>query len=289
MRDPYKILGLSPDADSAAIKAAYRKLAKELHPDSTNRSEASKARFQEVTAAYNQLKEGAKSSHPQSGRKPNSSFEAADNFTASSTPDARDALFSELFQGIRSAGKRVFRARGEDQTFHLSISFLEAANGVVRRVTMPGGKTLDVTIPAGIESGKQIRLRGQGGDGHGGAEAGDALILVDVGTHTVFHRDGDDIYLTLPITLREAVLGAKIDIPTISGPISLTIPPGSNTGIRLRIKERGIKNPSNSAAGNQYVTLSVMLPEQPDAALRDFLKDWEGANYHPRKSFSDMN
>ena len=311
MRDPYEILGLGPDAGAAEIKSAYRRLAKRYHPDAQTRSGGPdmRARFQEVTAAYNLLKDdGARArfdrERAERARRPRSAAKAgggtfeeapfsraarsaasgfrpeADGDTAKSAPEE---IFSELFEGIRSAGKRVFRARGEDRTYRLAIPFLEAACGATKRLTITGGKTLDVRIPAGIEDGKQIRLRGQGGEGHGGAEAGDALISVAIEPHPLFERQGLDILLTCPISLPEAVLGARIEVPTVSGPVTLAVPKGSNSGTRLRLKGKGIA-PQGIEPGDQYVTLELMLPEPQDEALRDFAAGWAaGLAHKPRK------
>lgn len=294
MRDPYEILGLKPDAGNAEVKAAYRRLAKRLHPDAMSEGNAARqqARFQEVTAAYNQLKDDAARRRYEAERRAAagvaraSAFEETMRGGATEHPVSED-IFSELFEGIRSAGKRVFRARGDDQTYHLTVSFLDAANGARKRVRLAAGKMLDVNVPAGIDDGKQIRLRGQGGDGHGGAEAGDALVTVAIDPHPYFRREGRDIHLTVPVGLPEAVLGARVDVPTISGPVSLSVPAGSNTGTRLRLKGRGIAA-EGGTPGDQYVTLTLVLPEPSDEALRDFAATWTaGAKHNPRKDFLD--
>ncbi|MBX3506454.1 MAG: J domain-containing protein [Parvibaculum sp.] len=285
MRDPYEILGLHPGAGNAEVKAAYRKLAKQLHPDAQNSSAAQHARFQEVTAAYNQLKDEASRRRFEAERRAAAARKR--EFHAASEPAGpqNDDLFSELFEGIRSAGKRVFRARGDDRSYRLSVTFLDAANGATKRVRLDGGRMVDVAVPPGIESGKQVRLKGQGGEGQGGADAGDALITVEVEPHPLFERRGDDIHLTLPVTLSEAVLGAKVDVPTVSGLVTLAVPAGSNTGTRLRLRGKGLKGPEG--AGDQYVTLSLVLPEAADAALKDFAASRaEGLKHNPRKGFS---
>ena len=287
MRDPYEILGLHPGADNAEVKAAYRKLAKQLHPDAQRSSDAQQARFQEVTAAYNQLKDEASRRRFEAERMAAAARQRAFHATAGAAEPPADDLFTELFEGIRSAGKRVFRARGEDRIYRLTVSFLEAANGATKRVRLAGDRMLDVAVPAGIESGKQIRLKGQGGEGHGGAEAGDALVTIDIEPHPWFERRGADIHLTLPVTLAEAVLGGKVEVPTVSGTVSLAVPPGSNTGTRLRLRGRGLASESG-ARGDQYVTLSLTLPDAPDSTLKDFAASWaEGLKHNPRKGFSD--
>src|SRR5262249_44012627 len=157
----------------------------------------------------------------------------------------------------------------------LTISFLDAANGTTRRVTMPDGRTLDVRIPAGVRDGQIIRLRGQGAAGFGDGAPGDALVEVTVAPHKLFRRDGDDIIIDLPVTISEAVAGAKLEVPTIKGSVRLTIPPNSGTGTRLRLRGRGI------GQGHQYVELHPVLPPGEEDELAAFLKDWK-----PRHPFN---
>ncbi len=313
MRNPYTVLGVKPDADAAAIKAAYRRLAKALHPDAqtgdatSKKAKEAQTRFQEVTAAYNLLKdkdarqrfdakeaseaemqawsrarhaqgfEASPFAHARGGFEPDMMGRGGDG-------DAAGDIFTGLFGGLRGAGKRVFRARGEDRVYKLTVSFLEAARGGKQRVNLGDGRSLDVKIPAGIEDGQQIRLRAQGGEGHGGAPAGDALITVSVAPHETMRREGLDILLDLPISLPEAVLGTKLEVETLSGPVTLTIPAGSNTGTRLRLKGRGIALENGAKTGDQYVTLSLRLPDEPDRLLKDFVSGWgQGLAHDPRQ------
>jgi DnaJ-class molecular chaperone len=183
-----------------------------------------------------------------------------------------------------------FTGRGADAHYTLTVDFLDAANGATRRLTLPDGKTLDVVIPPGLSDGQTLRLKGQGmpgqqmpdrGKGPAGgpkteAASGDALIEVRVTPHPLFRRDGDDIVITLPVTLQEAVLGAKLEVPTIKGPVTLTIPRHSTSGTRLRLKGRGIAR-AGRPAGHQYVDLTVVTPSEPEPELEAFLETW-----HPR-------
>ena len=179
-------------------------------------------------------------------------------------------------RGQRTKGGFEFNenapTRGDDVQFLLRVSLPEAAIGAPRRVTLPNGKSLDVKIPPSTKDGAVLRLKGQGNSGHSGGPAGDALVEIKVEAHPFFTRDGDDVLLTLPITLPEAVLGAKVTVPTIDGKVSVTIPPGSNSGGTLRLKGKGI--PTASGRGDQLVSLKVVLPEKPDEELSQFLKSW---------------
>ncbi len=282
MRDPYEILGLRPGANPAEAKAAFRKLAKRYHPDATQGDARSRARFEEVARAYQSLTEiKVAEADPVKTADANTSASPAAEFKPSDMPKAESG-FSELFEGLQRRAKNVFRARGEDVFFRLSISFLEAALGASRRVTLAGERALDIRIPPGLADGQQIRLRGQGDEGFGGAEPGDALVTITVEPHSLFRRDGQDIHMNLPVSLPEAVLGARVEAPTIHGPVSVTIPAGSNSGTRLRLKGKGIVLPEQS--GDHYVTLELRLPETADSSLVVFLTGWEMDHaYDPRR------
>ncbi|TAL00774.1 MAG: J domain-containing protein, partial [Rhodospirillaceae bacterium] len=199
---------------------------------------------------------------------------------------------SDLFGGIFSgagrgqgpgfgAGPQRGPLQGEDARFSLEVDFLDAAKGAKKRLTLPSGKSLDVGIPAGIADGQTIRLKGQGNQGPG--QAGDALIEVKVREHTLFKRDGNDIRIELPISLQEAVLGAKVEVPTVHGAVSVTIPKGANTGRILRLKGKGIAAGKTAPAGDQYVKLMVMLPPGGETELEQFVNSWGPKHpYDPR-------
>jgi DnaJ-class molecular chaperone len=163
----------------------------------------------------------------------------------------------------------------------MTIGFEEAARGGTRRVTLPDGRELDVRIPVGVRDGQQIRLKGQGGQGHQNGPSGDLLLTLRVASHPWLMRDGSDLRMELPITLKEAVLGGSANVPTLTGSVTLTIPAGSNSGRTLRLKGKGIPAHAGQAAGDLYVKLVVMLPDKPDPALKDFASGWN-ADYNPR-------
>jgi DnaJ-class molecular chaperone len=167
--------------------------------------------------------------------------------------------------------------------YRLPVAFLEAVNGATKRITMPDGATLDVTIPAGTRDQQVLRLRGKGGQGIGGAPAGDALVTIEVEPHALFTRKGDDIHLELPVSLPEAVLGGKIDVPTPSGPVVMTVPKGANTGTVLRLRGKGATR-ADGGHGDEYVTLKIVLTEKPDAELEEFARRWQaGQSQKPRE------
>ena len=212
-----------------------------------------------------------------------------------------DDIFDEIFSQMRRGksgggfggagagfgGARSNRPmRGGDRHFNLKIGFLDAARGTKRRLTMPDGKQLDVTIPAGLADGQQIRLRHQGDGGRHGGEAGDALIEVTVEPHPFFTRQGDDIHLELPVTIDEAILGAKIPVPTIDGMVAVAVPKSASSGTTLRLKGRGFPG-KNDVRGDQYVKLKVVLPEKPNSALEKLIEGWvKGNKYDVRAKYT---
>jgi DnaJ-class molecular chaperone len=288
MKDPYQVLGVERGASDKAIQAAYRKLAKTHHPDVNPGKPEAAERFKDISAAYALLSDPDKRARSDRGeidasgaeRQPDRPFyrdfsDAAGRGGYSSTEgmDAED-LEELIARAFGKRGRSGFARRGEDLHYTLNVEFLDAANGVTRRITLPDGSTLDVAIPAGIRDHQVLRLRGKGEPGIGGDPAGDAMIEVIVMPHTLFRRDGNDIVLELPVTLKEAVLGAKVPVPTIQGTVTLTIPPNASTGMRLRLKGRGI------SGGHQYVDLKIVLPPEPEPELAAFLERWQ-----PKKAF----
>ncbi|MFL5255456.1 MAG: DnaJ C-terminal domain-containing protein [Rhodopila sp.] len=292
MKDPYEILGVQKTADEAAIRAAYRKLAKKHHPDVNPDKPDAAARFGEISAAYDLLSDKEKRGKFDRGEidaeghevhqqrqwyrdaAGHEQYQPAGGFSQ----EDLEAFFSQAFgqAGRRSDwGASGRPQRGRDMQYSLTVSFIDAATGTTRRLSLPDGKTLDVRIPPGTEDGHVLRLRGQGGAGYNGAPAGDALIEVTVAPDPRFHRDGDDIITDLPVTLKEAVLGAALEVPTIHGPVKLSIPAGSGTGTRLRLRGKGIR------AGHQFVQLQVVMPPGDEPELAEFLKTWT-----PRRPFN---
>lgn len=296
MKDPYEVLGVPRSADADAVKRAYRTLAKELHPDLNPDDPIVEQRFKEVSQAYQLLADKEKRAAYDRGEiNVDGTPRGFSAYGPGAGPGGRyggggfgggaaEDIFADLFGGARARARtRTVRMKGKDVNYSVRVSFLDAARGAKRRVTLYDGKTIDVTIPAGAEDGQTLRLKGQGMPGMGGGGAGDAYVEVQVDPHRFFERDGDDVFVDVPITLSEAVLGAKITVPTIHGQVSVTVPTGSNTGSTLRLRGKGVAR-RGAQPGDQFIRLKVLLPDKPDKDLVDFVKDWsKDYDYDVRK------
>lgn len=295
--DPYAALGVSRTATADDIRRAYRKLAKELHPDVRPNDKSAEERFKRATAAFNLLSEPVTrgrfdrgeidadgNERAAFGARPRQSARAHAGAGAGAGAGAHDAfdlgdIFSDLFGPGFGSSRSYTRMRGRDIRFTLDIDFLDAVNGAKRRISLAEGRTLDVAIPAGVETGQVLRLKNQGGPGVQGGPAGDALVELNVRPHPFFRREGQDIHMDLSISLTEAVEGARVQTTTPTGPVTLTIPAGSNTGKVLRLKGKGV-----AGQGDQFVRLLVVLPDTPDEDLKKFVKKWPKRGYTPQRS-----
>lgn len=299
MMDPYATLGVKQSASDEEIKAAFKKLARQFHPDLHPDDKEAEARFKQISSAYDLLKDKEKRRRFDAGEidatgqetprhryyreyaggSPYTSHTAQDGFA---TEEELEEFLARAFGGRRSHAE--FRARGADASYVLPVSFLEAANGAQRTVRLPDGKSLKVTIPEGAEDRQMLRLKGQGMPGFGGGPAGDAYVELHVEPHAFFRRKDDNIHVVVPVTLKEAVLGSTIPVPTVDGQVNVRIPEGSNTGTRMRLKEKGIRNRHSRKKGHQFVELRVELPEGDEPELREFLKNWQPRTaQNPRK------
>lgn len=298
--DPYKVLGVAKDASQDDIRKAYRKLAKELHPDLNPGNKQAESRFKEVGAAYDLLSDPDKRARYDRGeidatgaeRAPHGFYrehaDAGGRHTYYSTAGFEDFedvsdIFSDLFGRRGAAGERTMRMRGRDVRYRMEVEFLEAVNGAQKRVTMPDGNSLDVTIPPGIGDGQVLRLKGKGTAGVGGGPPGDALVEITVRPHPIFERQGNDIVVDVPIGIDEAVLGAKVEVPTISGRVRVSVPKGASSGRTLRLKGKGVRAGPGRPAGDQLVRLRIVLPTAIDSDLADFMSKWRKDHaYDPR-------
>jgi DnaJ-class molecular chaperone len=291
MKDPYLTLGIRRTASADEIKRAYRRLAKKLHPD-LNPDKRVEQQFRDVTAAYELLSDAAKRGRFDRGEIDAAGAERGFSYTrrdaggGKGSARADDDVFvediiSDLFRARRNAGRTASAAsarRGGDTSFTLEVPFIEAALGAKKRVTLAEGKILDITVPAGIDSGQTLRLKGQGNPGIGGAPDGDVLIEIHIEPHETFIRKDRDIHCEVAVSLPEAVLGGSVTVPTVHGPVALKVPPGSNSGTTLRLKGKGLPERAAAAAGDQYVKLRVVLPDPPNEELTRFLETWSQAH-----------
>ena len=318
MADPYSVLGVAKTASDDDIRKAFRKLAKKHHPDLNPGDKASEAKFKEISQANDILSDAEKRRRfdageidgtgqempprgfyrDQAGGMGGAKYEHAG---AHESFVDMGGIFSEMF-GQRGAGPGrggggfSFHGGGEDfdmgslpVTYSLRIPFLVAARGGKQRVNLPGGKTLDIDIPEGATDGQTLRLKGQGMPGTKGRPPGDAYVEIHVDPHAFFEARDNDIHVELPVTPTEAVLGGRIRVPTVGGPVMLNVPAGSNTGSSLRLKGRGLLDRKSGQRGDQYVKLKVVMPEQPDSALKEFLEKWgAGRAYDPRKDMEQF-
>ena len=303
-KDPYDILGVKRDASDSDIQKAFRNKAKKSHPDLHPGDKKAEDRFKELNAAYDILGDAAKRARFDRGEIDASGAEVRQNPFASGQGrgfqggfqggqgfgggagagfDDLGDLFGGIFRNARGPGGfGGGPAQGEDTRFTLEVDFIDAVTGAKKRLNLPGAKAVDVNIPAGISDGQTIRLKGQGGAGQGGPD-GDALIEVKVKPHPLFKREGRDIHLELAVSLDEAVNGGKVEVPTVHGPVTLNIPAWSNAGTRMRLKGKGVPATKKDPAGDQYVTLKLVLPKTADAELQAFVKSWAAKKpYDPR-------
>ncbi len=278
MADPYSTLGVARSASEAEIKSAYRKLAKELHPDRNKNNPKATERFSKVTAAYDLLNDADKRARFDRGEidgegNPAAPFGFGTGGRGGSAGfESGGADFGDIFEGLFGGrrggnpfgGRAAPPQRGANVSYRLAVSFEDAATCAPQRITLGDGKTIDLKLPNGVETGTQMRLTGKGEPGPAGP--GDAVVTIEIGVHRFFRRDGDSVRLDLPVTLAEAVLGGPLKVPTVEGPVMLTVPAGSSSGATLRLKGRGFTSKAG-ARGDQLVTLQIVVPKD-NASLR---------------------
>ncbi len=315
MANPYTLLGVSKSASQEEIKQAYRKLARKMHPDLNPNDKKAEDKFKEISCAYDILSDPEKRKKFDAGeidengkerpgfgfgygggnpyQRQGSGFEGFNfDFGAAQGGGKKRSgfdFFSEMFGGgasgngedfFSSMKRRSHKTQGENTNYDLTVSFLDAALGKEKEISLPNGKVLNVKIPAGTADKTTLRLKGQGNVGIGGGANGDALIRILVQPHPYFTRSDNDILLDVPVTLKEAILGAKVTIPTLEGKVALTVPAYSNTGSVLRLRGKGIK--TKNATGDLLVKLQIVLPDKPDGELTQFMQKWTPSSSDPR-------
>jgi DnaJ-class molecular chaperone len=314
MRDPYTVLGVSKSATADEIKKAYRRLAKKHHPDQNASDPKAKEKFAEANQAYEIVGDAEKRAKFDRGEidaegKPR--FSGFEGFGGGRGPGAGPGggwqsyefdmggaggrraggggfdpgdIFSELFGGRgRARGGPQGAQKGDDTPASVTVPLLKAVKGGEVRVALPSGRMLDVNIPAGIESGKQIRLRGQGQPSAFGGGPGDVILTVNIAPHPTFRIDGRDLRMDLPVTLYEAALGGTVEVPTLDGAVEMNVPPNC-AGKTLRLRGKGLPKAGDKPAGDLFVTLRASLPEAPDPEFEDLMRKWKAEKpYNPRK------
>ena len=324
MRDPYEVLGVPRGASAAAIKSAYRKLAKKHHPDANNNDPKSAARFSEINSANEIIGDeekrkqfdrgeidaegkprfqGFPGGDPRARRGgPGGGFESYTFRSGGAAPGGFgggggfEDILNSMFGGAAGRGARPgagnnfeFDAGGValdlDVNVAMTVSLEESVNGVEKRVRLPSGKEFNVKIPAGVTAGQQIRLKGQG-ETAPGHRPGDLLITVSIAPHAFFKVDGSDLRVDLPITLYEAVLGGKVRVPTLGNPVELSIPKNTSSGRTFRLKGKGLPKAAG-AVGDLFVTTRIMLPDGNDVELEALMQKWrDGHPYNPRSDLT---
>ena len=311
--NPYDILGVKTGASDAELKSAYRKLAKKHHPD-MNPGEAAKAKFSEISHAYDMLSDKEKRQRFDRGEIDNNGQPRAPSYSqgypggdaaqhyrqsagwgaggmdpragmgmnmggGAGQPGMGEGSFRNIFESMFGGGGfgGSQQQQNLDATYSIEIEFLEAAKGGAKRITMPDGAVLDLTIPEGVNEGQQLRLKGKGHKGRGGA-VGDAYVELHIRPSDTFAREGKDISVDLAIGFHESILGTKVSVPTIHGKVEMSIPKGATTGQTLRLKGKGIKG------ADQLVKLKIVMPKKIDADLEALIADWAKTHaYDPRK------
>ncbi len=301
MANPYEVLGVAPNASQDEIRTAYRKAAKETHPDLNPGKPAAENRFKEINAANDIVGDVEKRKRYDAGeidetgaeRQPERHFyreyaEADPNMrygprraSGAGTGGHADGfdsdIFADLFGGRGNAGS--FRRPPQDVRYALEIEFLDAVTGTHKKVAMPDGKTLDITIPAGIDDGQVLRLKGQGLPGSDG-KPGDAYVEIAVRPHADFAREGYDILSVLPVSLGEALNGASVRVATVDGSVDVKVPKGARQGAKLRLRGKGVPHGKAGARGDHLVTIDIAFPEHADETLAQFMAEWEKS--HPQ-------
>lgn len=304
MKDPYQSLGLSKSATQDEIKNAYRKLAKKFHPDLNPGNKQAEAKFKEISSAYDAIETPEKREKFDRGETMEQEQERARQYASRGGPSSYyntqqdggrysynfgdDESGGDIFENLFGRGGRQSRRRapedypGEDHLYRMEVEFKDSVLGAEREITLPTGKKLQVKIPAGVESGTKLRLKGLGDPGIGKGRPGDALVEIHVKDQSGFKRVGQDIEVELPLSFIEALVGAEVPVPTVEGAVMLKVPQGVSTGSKLRIRGKGIGSPSKER-GDQIAVIKIVMPKVVDSELQASVKAWgDKFSYNPR-------
>jgi len=308
--DPYKVLGVSKASSDTEIRRAFRRLAKESHPDIKPDDKVAAERFKQVAQAYDIIGDEDKRRRYDRGEidatgEPRGGFAGAGygaggygaggSYAGARGPGGRGPaddlgfgdIFSDIFgnsRGGQSGSRASYQSRGQDVRYTLEVDFVEAVSGARKRVTLPEGIVLDLAVPEGVIDGQVLRLKGKGERGYGGGASGDALVEIKIRAHASFTRNGDDILSKLLLSIDEAILGAKIEVPTVGGSVNLTVPKGTSSGRTFRLRGKGVKNTTTGGVGDQLVTVDIVMPSKIDDKLSYFLSEWrQTKGYNPRE------
>jgi len=302
-QDPYSELGVARTASADEIRKAFRKLAKQYHPDKNPGDAKAEERFKRVSAAFDLLGDADKrkkfdrgeidadgretmrgfSGDPRAGGfNPGGGFGGGQGFSGSFEGVDLNDIFGDIL-GARGGGRGFGGpTKGADVRGKAEIDLEQAIKGGKTRLAFSDGRTIEVTIPKGAIDGQMLRLRGQGAPGRGGP--GDAIVEIVIRPHPLYRREGDSLVMDLPISVPDAVLGAKVQAPTPEGPVTLTVPRGSNAGSTLRLKGRGLPDPKTGVRGDLLARLQIVLPETPDPDLEAYAETWRRDRpYAPRR------
>lgn len=297
MNNPYDVLGVESNASLDQIKKAYRRLARKLHPDLNPGDKAAEEKFKDVNSAYHLLSDPEKRARFDAGEIDEAGNERPRHKYYRDYADSEQAhgyggddAYADFAQGddpfaelLRRSAQARAHQPGQDLHYRLSIDLAEAIEGGKKRLTLPTGDTLDVVVPAGVVAGQAIRLRGKGAPAAGNGKPGDALIELEVRDDPRFAREGDDLTIEVPISLHEAVLGGKVRVPTPTGRLEVTVAPGSDGRVKLRLKGHGMPR-RGGGRGDELVKLRIALPRATDPALKDLVSAWEaGRSFNPRE------
>lgn len=273
MADLYHTLGVNRAASEDEIRRAYRKLAKDFHPD-LNPGKQAEEQFKRISSAYDILSDATRRKQYDRGEidangEPVYAAPRGGGYRTARGGGMDDFAFADVFTDMFGGGRGG--GKGQDVRYSLDVDFLESVTGAKKRVTLPEGGVLDLSVPEGVQDGQVLRLKGKGGPG---AERGDALVEIKVRPHAVYRRAGDDITFEVPVTIDEAVLGGKIEVPTVHGRVHLTLPKGTSSGQVFRLKGKGVRNASTGVTGDALAEIRIVMPPVVDDSLSYFFSEW---------------